>query len=238
MTLSSSGVVRNYNGLIWIYLFYFIRCLRPNCNITFFDESQYISRYRNSLWEGIRQRYETLRNDFRQGLPIENSWLWCRCYKQILCGWSRNTMFLQRVSIPKGCRNGCSCTTFKLPTRYWSSLSSFSDTEIHYKQAISDIAKTFNKVYTPEVVNKIVGTPQTETCKIAIREMNLPLEVEQFRSLFVKLSYRRMHNVPLLPGQYFLVCQRWNNKSWISKFHLILTYFQTFIILPKILSVL
>ncbi|XP_044752045.1 pseudouridine-5'-phosphatase-like isoform X4 [Coccinella septempunctata] len=79
------------------------------------------------------------------------------------------------------------------------------DTETYYKQAISDIARSFGKVYTSEVMNKIVGTPQTETCKIAIREMNLPLDLEQFRALFIKLSYSRMHNVPLLPGAKKLV---------------------------------
>ncbi|KAK9882508.1 hypothetical protein WA026_021855 [Henosepilachna vigintioctopunctata] len=77
------------------------------------------------------------------------------------------------------------------------------DTEIHYRKAISLIAQSFNKMYTPKIMGKVVGTPETETCRIAIREMNLPLEIEQFRNIFVKLAHNNMNNVPLLTG-YFL----------------------------------
>ncbi|XP_045471997.1 probable pseudouridine-5'-phosphatase isoform X1 [Harmonia axyridis] len=85
------------------------------------------------------------------------------------------------------------------------------DTEIFYKRAINEIAMSFGKVYTPKVMNKVIGTPQTETCKIAIKEMNLPLGVEQFRSLFVKLSYSRMHNVDFLPDTEILYTKAYEN---------------------------
>lgn len=55
-------------------------------------------------------------------------------------------------------------------------------------------------MYTNDVLHKLLGTVQTETCKIAVREMKLPITAQQFNHEFNTLTHKYLPNVPKLPG--------------------------------------
>ncbi|XP_030750339.1 probable pseudouridine-5'-phosphatase isoform X1 [Sitophilus oryzae] len=92
------------------------------------------------------------------------------------------------------------------------------DTENVYKNAISCIAKRFGKVYTADIVAKVIGTLEKESARIAVTEMKLPIPVEEFRHEFRTLSHGffAKHHVPLMPGAKKLVHHLSSNKIPIS----------------------
>lgn len=74
------------------------------------------------------------------------------------------------------------------------------DTERVYKEVIKDIAESYGKVYTPAVRSKILGTQEVDTCKIAVREMQLPISWEQFQQEFTAKTRMMLQNCPLMKG--------------------------------------
>nr|CAH7714721.1 unnamed protein product [Callosobruchus chinensis] len=79
------------------------------------------------------------------------------------------------------------------------------DTEVIYKNVIADIAKRFGKIYTPNIIAKVIGTPERESSRIAVTEMKLPMSVDDFQKEFNKSSHDQFHNLPLLPGAEKLI---------------------------------
>ncbi|CAH1175709.1 unnamed protein product [Phaedon cochleariae] len=91
------------------------------------------------------------------------------------------------------------------------------DTEIVYKNAIQSIASRYGKVYTPHIMGKVIGTPERESSRIAVQEMELPISVEDFQTEF----RNRAHNlfkttVQLMPGAALLVKHLHSNKIPIA----------------------
>lgn len=81
----------------------------------------------------------------------------------------------------------------------------FSDTEIIYRNAITNIAKRFGKKYTPEIQAKVIGTPERESSRIAVTEMKLPMSVDDFQIEFRDTAHQHFTYVPLMTGRlYFL----------------------------------
>lgn len=74
------------------------------------------------------------------------------------------------------------------------------DTEGIYKQVIFEIAASHGKLYTPSVRAKILGTQEVDTCKIAVREMQLPISWEQFQEEFKAKTHIMLQNCPLMKG--------------------------------------
>nr|CAI5841428.1 unnamed protein product [Callosobruchus analis] len=79
------------------------------------------------------------------------------------------------------------------------------DTEVIYKSVIANIAKRYGKVYTPNIIAKVIGTPERESSRIAVTEMKLPMSVDDFQKEFNKSSHDQFHNLPLLPGAEKLI---------------------------------
>ncbi|XP_019869784.1 pseudouridine-5'-phosphatase-like isoform X2 [Aethina tumida] len=79
------------------------------------------------------------------------------------------------------------------------------DSEGVYRNAIASIARRFGKVYTPQIMGKVVGTVEKETARIAIQEMNLPISIDNFRADFRSYASKYLGNVPLMPGAQKMV---------------------------------
>ncbi|XP_076269542.1 putative pseudouridine-5'-phosphatase isoform X1 [Rhynchophorus ferrugineus] len=92
------------------------------------------------------------------------------------------------------------------------------DTEKIYKHAISSIAKRFGKVYTDDIVAKVIGTVEKESARIAVTEMQLPIPTNEFQHEFRTLSHGffAKHQIPLMPGARQLVHHLHENKVPIS----------------------
>ncbi|CAH1985911.1 unnamed protein product [Acanthoscelides obtectus] len=47
---------------------------------------------------------------------------------------------------------------------------------------------------------KVIGTPERESSRIAVTEMQLPMSVDDFQKKFNKESHEQFHNLPLISG--------------------------------------
>lgn len=78
----------------------------------------------------------------------------------------------------------------------------FTDSENVYNQVISEIARTYGKEYTIDVKLKILGTPEPDTAKIAVEQMQLPLTPDEFLSVYKPRCLELLQNPDLMPGIY------------------------------------
>lgn len=90
------------------------------------------------------------------------------------------------------------------------------DTEKYYRKAFSDIAKRFNKEYTPHIMSKVVGAPQNDSVRIAMEHLKIPLEIKEFQKEFVSRAYGLMTNVTLMAGAKNLILHLHRNKIPIA----------------------
>ncbi|XP_017770890.1 PREDICTED: probable pseudouridine-5'-phosphatase isoform X1 [Nicrophorus vespilloides] len=79
------------------------------------------------------------------------------------------------------------------------------DTEGVYKKIIGGIAASFGKKYSPELRSKLLGRQEIDTSKLAVKELALPINWEQFFEMFRTESNKLLTNCPLLPGAEQLV---------------------------------
>lgn len=77
---------------------------------------------------------------------------------------------------------------------------SIADTEKIYEEIIRDIAALHGKPYPREVRIHILGTSTENTCKIAVKELGLPVTAEEFQELFTEMSSERLSVLNVLPG--------------------------------------
>lgn len=65
---------------------------------------------------------------------------------------------------------------------------------------VRDVAKSFNKEYDFVTRMKIMGTTEHETAQIAVKDLNLPITVEEFKKTVQAMGSERLKNVPLFRG--------------------------------------
>lgn len=65
------------------------------------------------------------------------------------------------------------------------------------------IAEEYGKVYSDECKVILSGTIETESARIAIERMELPLTIEEFLKKFHENSDLQLPTCPLLPGLRF-----------------------------------
>lgn len=63
----------------------------------------------------------------------------------------------------------------------------------------------YGKTYTLEMKIKILGTPEQDTAKIAVREMDLPITPEEFLTIYKGKVAVELQNPVLMPGAKELV---------------------------------
>jgi pseudouridine-5'-monophosphatase len=74
------------------------------------------------------------------------------------------------------------------------------DTEHIYEGLVRDVAKMYNKPYPWDTRIRILGTTEQMTAKIAVKELQLPITVDEFRHKFSELARERLRNVTWLRG--------------------------------------
>ncbi|XP_045471895.1 pseudouridine-5'-phosphatase-like [Harmonia axyridis] len=79
------------------------------------------------------------------------------------------------------------------------------ESESVYNKIICEIAADYGKVYDLKTKLKILGTPEPDTARIAIEEMNLPLTCEEFLKIYRKRVDEELTNPVLMPGAKKLV---------------------------------
>nr|XP_022913162.1 pseudouridine-5'-phosphatase-like [Onthophagus taurus] len=90
------------------------------------------------------------------------------------------------------------------------------DSEVGLDKIISDIAEMFDKTYTHEARMKILGTPEKDTAKIAIKELKLPITIEEFVKIYREKVAKEMGNPPLIPGVEKLINHLYSNNVPIA----------------------
>ncbi|CAH1992464.1 unnamed protein product [Acanthoscelides obtectus] len=79
------------------------------------------------------------------------------------------------------------------------------ESETMYDKIINDIAMQFGKTYTDDIKMKILGTPEKDTARIAVTEMQLPITVEEFFKMYKAKVFVELQNPELMPGAKELV---------------------------------
>ena len=77
----------------------------------------------------------------------------------------------------------------------------FADSESIYDEVIQEIVGQYGKVYSLDVRLKVLGTPEPETARIIIEELQLPLTVEEFIKVYKPLCEKELGNPVILPGK-------------------------------------
>ncbi|KAJ8944915.1 hypothetical protein NQ318_012724 [Aromia moschata] len=79
------------------------------------------------------------------------------------------------------------------------------ESESVYDKIIGDIAAQFGKEYSADIKLKILGTPEPDTARIAVTEMQLPLSPEEFLADYKQRVMKELQNPELMPGAKELV---------------------------------
>lgn len=79
-------------------------------------------------------------------------------------------------------------------------VNELTDTEKIYEKVIGDIAASYGKPYPWDVRVRILGTTETATAKIAVTELNLPITVAEFRSIFSSTAREHLSDVSMMKG--------------------------------------
>lgn len=74
------------------------------------------------------------------------------------------------------------------------------DTETIYYHVINAIAEKYGKSYSHELDLQIAGTVETETSRLAVELMDLPITPQEFLAAFRDLSDEQLRTCPLMPG--------------------------------------
>ncbi|RZC33854.1 pseudouridine-5'-monophosphatase, partial [Asbolus verrucosus] len=77
--------------------------------------------------------------------------------------------------------------------------------ESGYDRVIGEMVKPFGKTYTQDIKIKILGTPEPDTARIAITEMQLPYTVDEFLTIYRAKVKEELQNPTLMPGAEKLV---------------------------------
>nr|CAH7718333.1 unnamed protein product [Callosobruchus chinensis] len=79
------------------------------------------------------------------------------------------------------------------------------ESESVYDKIINDIASQYGKTYTDDVKTKILGTPEKDTARLAVTELQLPLSPEEFLKMYKAKVMVELQNPQLMPGAKDLV---------------------------------
>lgn len=74
------------------------------------------------------------------------------------------------------------------------------DTETIYNRIISDISKRYNRTYTQEVREKLLGTQVADTARLAVQLMDLPITNEEWLLQYKSECAVALTNPKLMPG--------------------------------------
>ncbi|KAJ8919019.1 hypothetical protein NQ315_016924 [Exocentrus adspersus] len=79
------------------------------------------------------------------------------------------------------------------------------DSESLLDKIVCDIAAVYGKVYRKDIRVKLRGTPEKDSARIAVTEMDLPITPEEFLVFYRKKMNEELQNLNLMPGAMALV---------------------------------
>ncbi|XP_057657886.1 pseudouridine-5'-phosphatase-like [Diorhabda carinulata] len=74
------------------------------------------------------------------------------------------------------------------------------DSETIYEKISNDLAREYGKTYSKQLKSKVMGTPEFETCKTIVDELNLPISPEEFLKKYEEKVLIELRHPALLPG--------------------------------------
>lgn len=77
---------------------------------------------------------------------------------------------------------------------------SILDSEKTYAKVIDSILNKFGKKYTDDMRMKVLGTPEQMTAKLLVEEMKLPINSDEFLTIFHKKCHEALQHPPLIDG--------------------------------------
>lgn len=78
-------------------------------------------------------------------------------------------------------------------------------TEEIYVEIFSIILSKYDKIYTSEVREKVMGTVEKDSCAIIVKELNLPISPEELLAQQCQLQREMLPKTKLMPGAERLV---------------------------------
>ncbi|CAH1119193.1 unnamed protein product [Phaedon cochleariae] len=79
------------------------------------------------------------------------------------------------------------------------------ESESIYDKIINDIVVKYGKEYTEDCRIKVLGTPEQDTAKIVVKELDLPITPDEFLVIYKEMQKTELQNPVLLPGAKELV---------------------------------
>uniref|UniRef100_A0A1B6FTG0 Uncharacterized protein n=1 Tax=Cuerna arida TaxID=1464854 RepID=A0A1B6FTG0_9HEMI len=79
------------------------------------------------------------------------------------------------------------------------------DSETIYKKSLDLLLEKYGKVYTDEVMLKVMGTKEQDTVRILVEELKLPVDLEEFKKEYMNCVIPTLADVELKPGAEKLV---------------------------------
>lgn len=70
---------------------------------------------------------------------------------------------------------------------------------------MTDIAQSFGKSYPDELKLKILGTPEQDTARIAVAELQLPMTPDEFLDQYHVKVAEGLKNPNIMPGKYLRI---------------------------------
>ncbi|XP_050507067.1 pseudouridine-5'-phosphatase [Diabrotica virgifera virgifera] len=74
------------------------------------------------------------------------------------------------------------------------------ESESIYEKISADICREYGKTYTKDLKSKVMGTPEFETCRIIVTDLNLPLTPAEFLKKYEDKVWIELQRPELLPG--------------------------------------
>ena len=79
------------------------------------------------------------------------------------------------------------------------------DTEDIYESVFADISAQYGKTLSAQVRLKILGTTTYRSCETCVKDLELPISIDNFMKQFFILSKERLQNVKFMPGAERLI---------------------------------
>ncbi|XP_030757902.1 pseudouridine-5'-phosphatase-like [Sitophilus oryzae] len=79
------------------------------------------------------------------------------------------------------------------------------ETESIYQRILGGIANDWGQEYSHEIQLKILGTPEQDTAKIFLKELQIPLSTEEFLDVYHKRMHEELQHPTFMPGAEKLI---------------------------------
>lgn len=79
------------------------------------------------------------------------------------------------------------------------------DTENIHKQSVIEVASKFGKTYDLDLRYRVLGAPELDGAKMVVKELKLPISVEEYINMVRAFENKVLSEVDILPGSYYFI---------------------------------